>query len=149
MTPKQYVENVNRLLNRLTADCTCYAREEPCKDCHEVGLLLADGEQLLRTPTPLWLTCPVCHTRHIDAHLFATKPHHTHACQNCGLTWRPAIVPTVGVHFLPGFRDVVDGVPAPLPNVPPQPDPFAESCATAPAPKSKRKRSKKRAKKGK
>ena len=36
---------------------------------------------------------------------FATKPHHTHSCQECGLTWRPAIGPTVGVQFLPGFKN--------------------------------------------
>lgn len=59
------------------------------------------------TPIPMLLWCPMCSTRHIDAGEFATKPHHTHACQGCGLTWRPAIVPTVGVQFLPGFRDEV------------------------------------------
>ncbi len=36
---------------------------------------------------------------------FATKPHHTHACQSCGMVWRPAIGPTVGVQFLPGFKN--------------------------------------------
>lgn len=34
-----------------------------------------------------------------------TKLHHTHACQTCGHVWRPAIVNTVGVQFLPGFKD--------------------------------------------
>lgn len=43
---------------------------------------------------------------------FATKPHHTHSCQFCGLTWRPAVVCTVGVRFLPGFRN------EPKPEVP-------------------------------
>lgn len=56
-------------------------------------------------PIPMILTCPVCCGRHVDKGAFATKPHHTHACQHCGLTWRPAIVPTVGVQFLPGFKD--------------------------------------------
>jgi len=28
---------------------------------------------------------------------FATKMHHTHSCQSCGLAWRPGIAPTVGV----------------------------------------------------
>ena len=56
-------------------------------------------------PVPLILTCPCCKTRHIDRGHFATHPHHTHACQRCGTVWRPAIVPTVGVHFLPGFKD--------------------------------------------
>ena len=54
---------------------------------------------------PMFLTCPICCARHIDAGIFATKPHHTHSCQNCGLTWRPAVEPTVGVQFLPGFKD--------------------------------------------
>lgn len=57
-------------------------------------------------PIPMLLWCPQCGRRHVDAGVFATKPHHTHACQGCGMTWRPAIVPTVGVQFLPGFRDV-------------------------------------------
>lgn len=51
----------------------------------------------------LW--CPACGARHYDLGEFASKPHHTHACQSCGLVWRPAIVPTVGVQFLPGFKN--------------------------------------------
>ena len=51
----------------------------------------------------LW--CPKCSARHVDVGEFATKPHHTHACQECGLTWRPAVVCTVGVTFLPGFKN--------------------------------------------
>lgn len=50
----------------------------------------------------LW--CPECGERHIDEGVFADKPHHTHACQTCGHVWRPAIVPTRGVRFLPGFK---------------------------------------------
>jgi hypothetical protein len=56
-------------------------------------------------PIPMRLTCPACNTLHIDEGEFATKPHHTHACQSCGNVWRPAIVPTVGVRFLPGFQN--------------------------------------------
>lgn len=56
-----------------------------------------------QTAVPMLLACPVCGARHIDEGEFATKLHHTHACQNCGMVWRPAIVPTVGVQFLPGF----------------------------------------------
>jgi rubredoxin len=56
-------------------------------------------------PIPMLLWCPDCGNRHIDNSVFATKPHHTHACQHCGHVWRPAIVPTVGVQFLPGFKD--------------------------------------------
>lgn len=60
---------------------------------------------LMADITPAYLTCPKCNTRHIDEGEFATKPHHTHACQNpeCGLVWRPTIGPTCGVKTLPGF----------------------------------------------
>lgn len=57
------------------------------------------------SPIPMFLTCPRCNTRHIDEGDFATKSHHTHSCQECGLTWRPAVVATVGVQFLPGFKN--------------------------------------------
>lgn len=59
----------------------------------------------LNDPIPMILTCPSCNSRHIDVGEFETKPHHTHACQNCGMVWRPAIVCTVGVQFLPGFKN--------------------------------------------
>jgi uncharacterized Zn finger protein len=49
--------------------------------------------------------CPECGKRHIDRGEFATKPHHTHACQKCGMVWRPALFYTVGVQFLPGYKD--------------------------------------------
>ncbi len=54
---------------------------------------------------PMLLWCPECVTRHVDVGEFATKLHHTHACQECGNVWRPAIVSTVGVQFLPGFKN--------------------------------------------
>lgn len=57
-------------------------------------------------PIPMLLWCPMCGGKHIDKGEFTTKVHHTHACQHCGLVWRPAIVPTVGVEFLPGFKNV-------------------------------------------
>lgn len=60
---------------------------------------------LLAEATPMFLTCPKCNARHIDEGEFQTRPHHTHSCQSCGLTWRPAIGPTVGVKFLPGFKN--------------------------------------------
>jgi hypothetical protein len=59
-------------------------------------------------PIPMILHCPECMERHIDVGDFATKPHHTHACQYCGMVWRPAIVATVGVRFLPGFKNAND-----------------------------------------
>lgn len=55
-------------------------------------------------PIPMRLPCPECGDLHIDEGEFATKPHHTHSCQRCGLIWRPALVATVGVRFLPGFK---------------------------------------------
>lgn len=55
-------------------------------------------------PVPVLLFCPMCHARHIDTGEFEKKPHHTHACQSCGHVWRPALVATVGVQFLPGFK---------------------------------------------
>ena len=57
------------------------------------------------TPIPMIMMCPGCGLRHIDEGGWETKPHHTHACQNCGFIWRPAVVPTVGVLFLPGFKN--------------------------------------------
>ncbi len=59
----------------------------------------------LSQPIPMLLWCPMCHERHIDVGEFVNRAHHTHACQGCGHVWRPAIVPTVGVQFLPGFKD--------------------------------------------
>lgn len=66
------------------------------------------------SPVPLILYCPMCHAQHIDEGEFATKPHHTHACQapGCPMVWRPAIVPTVGVPFLPGFKNDPQNEPA-------------------------------------
>lgn len=57
-----------------------------------------------KPPIPMILLCPACGERHVDAGDFATRPHHTHACQACGFVWRPSIVATVGVQFLPGFK---------------------------------------------
>lgn len=59
-------------------------------------------------PIPMLLWCPECFERHLDVGIYQHKPHHTHACQNCGHVWRPAIVATCGVKFLPGFKNTVD-----------------------------------------
>ena len=72
----------------------------------------AELERKLRgggEPIPMRLVCPRCGTVHVDEGEFATKVHHTHACQECGEVWRPAVVPTVGVRFLPGFKDLPKG----------------------------------------
>lgn len=62
-----------------------------------------------KTAIPMLLHCPLCSARHIDEGEFADKIHHTHACQECGHVWRPAVVPTVGVKFLPGFKSAGEG----------------------------------------
>jgi hypothetical protein len=59
-------------------------------------------------PIPMRITCPMptCGELHVDEGWpGADKPHHTHVCQKCGHTWRPAVVATVGVRFLPGFKN--------------------------------------------
>lgn len=53
---------------------------------------------------PMILFCPSGH-RHIDEGDFEAVPHHTHACQECGVVWRPAKVNTHGVRFLPGYKN--------------------------------------------
>lgn len=63
------------------------------------------AEKRRKDAIPMRLPCPECGALHIDVGEFATKPHHTHACQNCGMAWRPAVVDTFGVRFLPGFKN--------------------------------------------
>ncbi len=53
---------------------------------------------------PMILFCPNGH-RHIDEGEFLEKAHHTHACQECGIVWRPAKINTHGVQFLPGYKN--------------------------------------------
>lgn len=71
----------------------------------QVAAALAAADAARAAPTPMLLWCPECGHRHIDRGKYATRIHHTHACQICGAVWRPAIVATVGVQFLPGFKD--------------------------------------------
>ncbi len=56
-------------------------------------------------PFAIMMPCPKCGVLHVDVGEFATKPHHTHACQNkkCGLVWRPSGAPTVGIAYIPEF----------------------------------------------
>ena len=81
-----------------------------CKrpECFTAAKKLLLDHRISVVPIPMILTCPSCNARHIDTGKFATKPHHTHACQSCGTCWRPAVIPTVGVRFLPGFKDNED-----------------------------------------
>jgi hypothetical protein len=53
---------------------------------------------------PIRINCPECGELHVDEAL-KDKPHHTHACQGCGNVWRPSVRNTIGVRFLPGFKD--------------------------------------------
>ncbi len=74
-------------------------------DCDVTRELVFGRGSLPAVPIPMRLCCEGCGKLHIDEGEFATKPHHTHSCQHCGLTWRPAVVHTVGVQFLPGFKN--------------------------------------------
>ena len=56
-------------------------------------------------PIPMLLWCPSCGERHIDEGAFATRSHTSHACQTCGMVWRPSVEATVGVQFLPGYKN--------------------------------------------
>lgn len=72
--------------------------------------LKAEVERLtkaLADPVPMRMPCPTCGQLHEDIGRWSVTPHHTHACQFCGMVWRPAIRNTVGVKFLPGFRNTV------------------------------------------
>jgi hypothetical protein len=78
---------------------------EICPTCLECPRLHRQMPARTLAPIPIRLECPACGELHIDVGEFATKPHHTHACQACGAVWRPAVVDTVGVRFLPGFKN--------------------------------------------
>ena len=64
--------------------------------------LVLRPEFKVTTSYSMILACPACHRRHVDEGDYAFEPHRSHACQYCGTIWRPALVPTVGVAFLPG-----------------------------------------------
>lgn len=68
------------------------------------GFNLELGKMDEKWTVPMILFCPNGH-RHIDEEAFAEVAHHTHACQQCGIVWRPAKVNTHGVRFLPGYRN--------------------------------------------
>lgn len=101
---------------------------------------------MTQEPIPMRLPCPACGELHIDGLAedgtdWSKKPHATHACQFCGAVWRPAVVMTVGVRFLPGFRNAVAPEPPREPRamtreegdhtglVAPAPDLLARCCA--------------------
>ena len=78
----------------------------PSQPLSEEPTMNFETEKLNKDYTiPMILTCPSCCARHIDEQEFAAVPHHTHACQECGMVWRPAKVNTHGVQFLPGYKN--------------------------------------------
>ena len=88
----------------------CPKDGQPCCDdlCCGSGCLRMNGY-------PMLVECDVCGgTVHriwqLGDLLWATREHHTHACQHCGHVWRPAVACTVGVRFLPGFRNSEESV---------------------------------------
>lgn len=95
-----------RIAHELMNDATPLTEERIATELHDAFVAGSEvrGEDE-RGPIPIRLECPSCGELHIDEGKFATKPHHTHACQHCGHVWRPAIVDTVGVRFLPGFKN--------------------------------------------
>ena len=72
-------------------------------------------------PLPMVLHCPACGTQHIDKPEpdkgWANPPHKSHLCRACGVIWRPADVPTVGVEAA-STRGKVDTWPKATPRVP-------------------------------
>jgi hypothetical protein len=85
--------------------CNGCAECEPELYVTHVYVAALDEIARLSAPRAMLLWCPQCNTRHIDEGDFATKSHHTHACQGCGHVWRPAIDPTCGAQYLPGFKN--------------------------------------------
>lgn len=75
---------------------------------NEPHFLVEEGKCAAYYTIPMILFCPNGH-RHIDEQEFAEVPHHTHACQDCGIVWRPAKVNTHGVRFLPGYKNAENG----------------------------------------
>lgn len=74
----------------------------------DLSALVPSTERLSIRPhesIDMLLWCPACGARHYDDGEYSSKLHHTHACQSCGMVWRPAVVFTRGVRFLPGFKN--------------------------------------------
>jgi hypothetical protein len=70
-----------------------------------VNIAAVAAAEVRKIPIPMRLPCEKCGVLHIDEGRFATEAHETHVCQGCGLAWKPARVPTVGVAFLPGYKN--------------------------------------------
>lgn len=80
-------------------DETCYpwlAYRGPRFNPIESITIPTDGEAGV-VPVPMLLSCPSCRTQHVDRGTWTKVPHRSHLCHDCGVVWRPADVPTVGV----------------------------------------------------
>lgn len=77
-------------------------RKNAFKDPKPTVPATAPAPAVEAAPLPMLLFCPHCHRQHVDEGEWATKPHRVHLCLNsdCGQTWRPADVSTVGVASL-------------------------------------------------
>ena len=101
--PQAVIETANRKIASLKAECN--QLKEVIADQLDFIEELHQTIQGLEQPISLRLECPMCRYPHVDEGEWAIKRHHTHACQQCGNVWRPAVVETVGVRFLPGFKN--------------------------------------------
>lgn len=92
----------------------------------------------MNEPIPMLLWCPYCDERHIDEGTeMAERPHSLHACQHCGATWRHTAVDTIGVRFLPGFKNERHGPPAPAAEPEPVDVPTPPFSVVAPTDRSR------------
>lgn len=98
-TAEARIASLGRMIHEAGLETEKRVREEGRLEGYERGKLTASA------PVPMRLVCPSCAVLHVDEGEFATRGHHTHACQNCCHVWRPAIVDTVGVRFLPGLKN--------------------------------------------
>lgn len=55
----------------------------------------AIARALARIPR-LLLWCPLCSALHVDTGAWASRPHRTHLCLECGWTWTPNYFYTFG-----------------------------------------------------
>lgn len=69
---------------------------------------MANEQEHQFPPLAIRICCEKCGTLHIDEGEFATRPHKSHTCQSCGVTWQPSLHPTFGVRFLPGTQNKKD-----------------------------------------
>jgi hypothetical protein len=105
-TEKHLREVVARLGSELgVAKGTVLSQERELQERQRKIVALGLEVAKLTQPVPMILFFPMCLERHVDDGPSGASPHKAHACQHCGLVWTPALVPTVGVRFLPGCKD--------------------------------------------